>query len=83
MDQAKKLPEEIREEVLKWPNYFYDRGVEDGMERGIKKGIEKGELNAQKQFARKLLQNGISHGKISEWTGLSEKEITELECSNE
>ena len=83
MDQAKKLPEEIREEVLKWPNSFYDRGVEDGMERGIKKGIEKGELNAKKQFARKLLQNGISHGQISEWTGLSNKEITELEANNE
>ncbi|MFT8311040.1 MAG: DUF4351 domain-containing protein [Sporolactobacillus sp.] len=87
MDQANKLPEEIREEVLKWPNSTYDRGVEDGMERGIKrgikKGIEKGELNAKKQVALKLLQNGISHGKISEWTGLSAKEITELEAINE
>ncbi|MCO7126691.1 hypothetical protein NIE88_13040 [Sporolactobacillus shoreicorticis] len=35
MDQAKELPEEIREEVLKWPNSFYDRGVEGGIEKGI------------------------------------------------
>lgn len=35
MDKARKIPDEIREEVLKWPNSTYDRGVADGIEIGI------------------------------------------------
>ncbi|BBN99739.1 transposase [Sporolactobacillus terrae] len=86
MDQAKKLPEEIREEVLKWPNSFYDRGkkegIEQGIEQGIEEGIEQGERKAKEQFVRKLLQKGMSHTEISELTGLSNKEIIKLEDHN-
>ncbi|BBN99741.1 hypothetical protein [Sporolactobacillus terrae] len=69
-----KMSIEIREEVLKWPNSFYDRGK--------KEGIEQGERKAKEQFARKLLQKGMSHAEISELTGLSDKEIIKLEDQN-
>ncbi|MCL1632298.1 hypothetical protein M3N64_10145 [Sporolactobacillus sp. CPB3-1] len=33
--------EEIREEVLKWPNSFYEQGCfKEGFKKGFKKGIE-------------------------------------------
>ncbi|QAA24086.1 hypothetical protein C0674_12330 [Sporolactobacillus terrae] len=69
---------EIREEVLKWPNSFYDRGKKEGIEEGI----EQGERKAKEQFARKLLQKGMGHAEISELTGLSDKEIIKLEDQN-
>ncbi|WP_051575213.1 hypothetical protein [Sporolactobacillus terrae] len=73
-----KMSIEIREEVLKWPNSFYDRGKKEGIEQGI----EQGERKAKEQFARKLLQKGMSHAEISELTGLSDKEIIKLEDHN-
>ncbi|WP_223362293.1 hypothetical protein [Sporolactobacillus terrae] len=73
-----KMSIEIREEVLKWPNSFYDRGKKEGIEEGI----EQGERKAKEQFARKLLQKGMGHAEISELTGLSDKEIIKLEDQN-
>ncbi|BBN99740.1 hypothetical protein [Sporolactobacillus terrae] len=77
-----KMSIEIREEVLKWPNSFYDRGKKEGIEQGIEEGIEQGERKAKEQFARKLLQKGMGHAEISELTGLSDKEIIKLEDQN-
>jgi predicted transposase/invertase (TIGR01784 family) len=79
MDQAKKLPDKIREEVLKWPNSFYDRGKKEGIEQGI----EQGERKAKEQFVRKLLQKGMSHAEISELTGLSEAAIKSMAIAGE
>ncbi|KLI01553.1 hypothetical protein SINU_12870 [Sporolactobacillus inulinus CASD] len=66
---------EIHEEVLKWPNSFYDRGK--------KEGIEQGERKAKEQFVRKLLQKGMSHAEISELTGLSEVAIKSMTIAGE
>ncbi|SFG14336.1 transposase [Sporolactobacillus nakayamae] len=74
-NQAKKLPEEIQEEVLKWPNSTYDRGKQEG--------IEQGERKAKEQVARKLLQKGMSHAEISELTGLSEAAIKSIAIAGE
>jgi len=30
-----EISEDIREEVLKWPNSFYDRGMKNSFEKGI------------------------------------------------
>ncbi|MCL1632299.1 hypothetical protein M3N64_10150 [Sporolactobacillus sp. CPB3-1] len=63
MTEAKKLPEEIREEALKWPNSFY----------------EKGSVTTAKKIARKLKERGMSVAEISELTELSEEEIHAIE----
>lgn len=33
MKQTKAIPKEVREEILKWPDSFYDRGEKAGREK--------------------------------------------------
>ena len=59
-----------------------DTSFEDGMEKGLEKGIEKGKAEGkaeeQRQIAAKLKKQGIPLEMISQCTGLSLKEISEL-----
>ncbi|WP_010632700.1 Rpn family recombination-promoting nuclease/putative transposase [Sporolactobacillus vineae] len=78
MSEAKQLPPKERDAIIKWPNSYYDRGVKKGIEQGIEQGIERGKSTATQEFARKLLQRGMSYAEISDLTGLSEGEIGKL-----
>jgi len=48
----------------------FEKGSEEGLEKGIRKGIEKVALN--------MITNGESDEKITLYTGLSLKQITEI-----
>ena len=57
-------------------------GREEGHKKGHKEGKEEGRAEGVKQnsfdIAKRMLEKGIDIGTISELTGLTEKEISEL-----
>ena len=59
-----------------------EEGLKEGREEGHKEGKEEGRKEGAKQnsfdIAKRMLQKGIAIGTISELTGLTEKEISEL-----
>ena len=55
-----------------------DEGIGIGMERGREEGIEIGDLNARREMAKALKNNGASLDLIANVSGLSEKEIRNL-----
>jgi predicted transposase/invertase (TIGR01784 family) len=75
MKQTNDMPEELREEVLKWPNSFYDRGKEEGKREGKKEGKREG----NKETAIRLLKMGIDVVTVSKATDLNQEEIKELQ----
>ena len=55
-----------------------EKGIGIGLERGRSEGIEIGDLNARKEMAKALKNNGASLDLIATVSGLSEKEIRNL-----
>lgn len=55
-----------------------ERGRAEGMEKGRAEGLEKGRTDERTKMARKMLAMNMEPAMISELTGLSEKEITQL-----
>ena len=55
-----------------------DEGIGIGMEKGREEGIEIGDLNARREMAKALKNNGASLDLIANVSGLSEKEIRNL-----
>ena len=55
-----------------------EKGIGIGLERGRSEGIEIGDLNARKEMAKALKNNGASLDLIANVAGLSEKEIRNL-----
>ena len=55
-----------------------DEGIGIGMERGREEGIEIGDLNARREIAKALKNNGASLDLIANVSGLSEEEIRNL-----
>ena len=55
-----------------------EKGIGIGLERGRSEGIEIGDLNARKEMAKALKNNGVSLDLIANVSGLSEKEIRNL-----
>ena len=55
-----------------------DEGIGIGMERGREEGIEIGDLNARREMAKALKNNGASLDLIANVSGLSEEEIRNL-----
>lgn len=53
-------------------------GMAEGMEKGRAEGLEKGRTDERTKMARKMLAMNMEPAMISELTGLSEKEITQL-----
>ncbi|MGC4378916.1 Rpn family recombination-promoting nuclease/putative transposase [Fictibacillus sp. Mic-4] len=51
---------------------------QSALKRAERKGKEEGKI----EVAKKMLEDGISHEKIAEYTGLSLKEINKLAKSN-
>ena len=55
-----------------------EEGHKVGKEEGRKEGREEGEKQKSFDIAKRMLQKGIDIETISELTGLTEKEISEL-----
>lgn len=55
-----------------------EQGVEKGYEQGIEKGIEQGVMQSKLEIAKKLLNQHMPIEMISEVTGLTHEEITNL-----
>ena len=55
-----------------------EKGIGIGLERGRSEGIEIGDLNARKEMAKALKNNGASLDLIANVSGLSEEEIQNL-----
>ena len=55
-----------------------EKGIGIGLERGRSEGIEIGDLNASKEMAKALKNNGASLDLIANVSGLSEEEIQNL-----
>ncbi len=54
-------------------------GMEKGMEQGMEQGMEKGEKHNALNTARKMLAKGYAPNEITELTGLTSKDITDLQ----
>ena len=54
------------------------KGKAEGLAEGLEKGLEKGRTDERTKMARKMLAMNMEPALISELTGLSEKEITQL-----
>ena len=55
-----------------------EKGKAEGLAEGLEKGLEKGRTDERTKMARKMLAMNMEPALISELTGLSEKEITQL-----
>ena len=56
-----------------------EEGHKEGKEEGIKEGREEGAKQKSFDIAKRMLEKGIETETISELTGLTEKEISELD----
>ena len=56
-----------------------EEGLQEGKEEGIKEGREEGAKKKSFDIAKRMLEKGIDVETISELTGLTEKEISELD----
>ena len=56
-----------------------EEGLKEGKEEGIKEGREEGAQQKSFDIAKRMLEKGIDIETISELTGLTEKEISELD----
>ncbi len=52
-----------------------EQGLQQGIEQGIQKGVEQGALNAKREMAKVLKEQGIPMETIAKASGLSEDEI--------
>ncbi|SFG59851.1 transposase [Sporolactobacillus nakayamae] len=82
MKEVHALPKDEQEQVIKWPNSFYDRGVRKGKALGKAlgkvEGKTEGRAEAQKEMALRMLQKNMDLHTISELTGLSVEIISAL-----
>ena len=56
-----------------------EEGLKEGREEGHKEGREEGAKQKSFDIAKRMLEKGIDIETISELTGLTEKEISELD----
>ena len=52
-----------------------EQGLQQGLQQGIEQGIEQGALNAKREMAKVLKEQGVSIDAILKASGLSEEEI--------
>ena len=55
-----------------------EQGLQQGIEQGIQKGVEQGALNAKREMAKGLRDDGVPLQIIMKRSGLSEEEIKSL-----
>ncbi|MCO7175471.1 hypothetical protein ACFP7A_06360 [Sporolactobacillus kofuensis] len=78
MKEVRALPKDEREQVIKWPNSFYDRGLKKGKAEGKAEGKTEGKAEAQREMALRMLQKKMELHTISELTGLTVEQIIKL-----
>ena len=59
-------------------NEAKEEGIKQGLEQGLEQGIEQGSKNKEIEIAKNLMAKGVSKEIIIDSTGLSKKEIEEL-----
>ena len=78
-DERTRLLYEAREKA-KWDEHSRLTGAYDkGIKQGIEQGIDLGETNKAIEIAKKALKNKMPIEDIMDYTGLTEKEIQELQ----
>ncbi len=77
-DPEMLLAYEARHKALLDEQSALKRAERKGKEKGRAEGKEEGKI----EVAKKMLEDGISHEKVAEYTGLSLKEINKLAKSN-
>ena len=85
--RAYEQSEKSSRDHLATMDYQYEKGKEEGIEKGIRKGIEKGREEGREQgekqkansIAKSLLESGIEINIIAKSTGLTIKEIEQLQ----
>ena len=84
--EAKKTLDKISSDWVLWKREL-DREVIErdriselhyAQDKGLKKGLQQGTLQAKREDARNMKNDGLSAVKIAEYTGLSEDEIAGL-----
>lgn len=75
---AKGIAKGMEEGLKKGLEQGFEKGVKQGIEKGIEQGIEKGKAEAIKDIARNMKKAGIPNTIITQSTGLSDNEISEL-----
>lgn len=55
-----------------------EKGLEEGLEEGLEKGIQKGKIEATKEIARNLKNDGVAIELIAKSTRLAPEEIEKL-----
>nr|VFK48412.1 MAG: DNA repair protein RadC [Candidatus Kentron sp. TC]VFK64796.1 MAG: DNA repair protein RadC [Candidatus Kentron sp. TC] len=77
-----EVAEKIQEAKEKWMERGMRKGIREGevsrRERGLQEGKDEGRKERSVEMAKALLDKGMDIGKISEVSGLPEKEIREL-----
>ena len=68
----------LKEMHFEWDTYAEELYTKTRIEEGIKKGIEQGALNAKREMAKGLRDDGIPLPIIMKRSGLSEEEIKSL-----
>lgn len=59
---------------------IFDEGREKGREEGLEYGIKRGKTDALRKVGKNMLRRGQSYAEIMEVTGLSQKQIKEIEA---
>ncbi len=67
----------------KYMKMFQKEAREEGLKEGLEEGLEKGLVKGQKRLINTMLQNGASPEYLSQITGLSLSEISEISRSKD
>jgi predicted transposase/invertase (TIGR01784 family) len=69
----------LKEMHFEWDTYaeelYTKTRIEEGIKKGIEQGLQQGALNAKREMAKVLKEQGVSIDAILKASGLSEEEI--------
>ncbi len=77
-DEHERYLAHLRQKHILDQNAIEKAGFNKGLKQGIERGLEQGTKNSQIQIAKKLKEKNIDITIISETTGLTKEEITNL-----
>ena len=73
-----RIEEGIKKGIEQGLQQGLEQGLQQGIEQGIQKGVEQGALNAKREMAKGLRDDGVPLQIIMKRSGLSEEEIKSL-----
>lgn len=78
-----ELPKDIGEKTMTMAETMAEKhrqqGIQQGVQQGIQQGMQLGSYEEKLRIARKLLYAKMKHSDIMAITGLTEKELMDLE----